>query len=69
LAMMAVRWRGQNPNFWYRPTCLALWAKVNRPARRVSHWASSSMVGASKCWVSSRSQRSGRTLKGPKNPR
>jgi hypothetical protein len=35
----------------------------------VSHWASSSMVGASKCWVSSRSQRSGRTLKGPKNPR
>jgi hypothetical protein len=46
--IMAVRKRGQNPYFWYRPTCLALWAKVNSPTWRVPQAAKSSIVASSK---------------------
>src|SRR6266699_7218857 len=36
-AMIAVRYRGQKPNFWYSPTCLALCANVKQPACFMPH--------------------------------
>src|SRR6266852_9030842 len=68
LDMMAVRKRGQNPYFWYKPTCLALCAKVNSPAWRVCQPANRSMVASSRRCAMARSQYSGATVSGPKNP-
>jgi hypothetical protein len=68
LLMTAVRKRGQNPYFWYRPMCLALCAKVNSPAWRVPHASNSSMVASSRRWPMARSQYSGATVSGPKKP-
>ena len=68
LDMMAVRKRGQNPYFWYKPTCLALCAKVNSPTWRVFQAAKISIVESSRRCPIARPQYSGAMVSGPKNP-
>src|SRR5271165_2305940 len=65
--IMAVRKRGQKPNFWYRAMCFGQWAKVKRASCLTAQFAKRSSVGPTNRLAMPWFQRSGRTVNGPKN--
>jgi hypothetical protein len=67
--MMAVRNRGQSPNFWYNPMCFGLCAKVKSPVSRIPHFSKRSTVGPSSLYAICCFHNSGSTVSGPKKPK